>query len=328
MATTETTTDPMASTTNDGTMSELPAVAAENDDSVHENNKNTTKSITCSNSQRAAAQAGLLPTAKIHISGHPVLAHKLTILRSSTTKSGTFRAVLREVTYHLGYEASSRLTTRPVAITVPVGNSSSHHHNNHNSKTNTTKGNLTTSSSGHALVEQQHLEWPHGQKLKEKIALIPILRSGLGMVDAMLELFPNAAIHHIGMYKVLGHNPVQYFNRLPRKCSSDVAFVLDPVIQTSSTIMSVISILKKWGVAEINVLSVLASRTGLQQVVEAHPDVYITLGSIDDHIDEASGLIMPGLGDAGDRQFGLSGLFDDDDDEALLHPSKRKRTMD
>ena len=89
------------------------------------------------------------------------------------------------------------------------------------------------------------MEWPHGQKLQERIALIPILRSGLGMVDAMLELFPNAAIHHIGMYKVLGQNPVQYFNRLPRKCSSDVAFVLDPVIQTSSTVMSVIGILKK-----------------------------------------------------------------------------------
>ena len=85
----------------------------------------------------------------------------------------------------------------------------------------------------------------------------------------------------------------------------------------------------KWGVAEINILSVLASRTGLEQLVEAHPDVRITVGAIDEQMNEAQGIVLPGLGDAGDRQFGLAGLFDDqDDDEALLHPSKRKRTMD
>ena len=175
---------------------------------------------------------------KVLVPGHPLLAHKLTILRSSATSSGTFRAVLREVTYHLGYEASSRLTLRPVTITVPMPCSGG-------------KSLTDTASNGNAIhgtsapPKQKHVEWPHGQKLKEKIALIPILRSGLGMVDAMLALFPNAAIHHIGMYKVLGQNPVQYFNRLPRNCTSDVAFVLDPVIQTSSTVMSVISILKK-----------------------------------------------------------------------------------
>jgi uracil phosphoribosyltransferase len=152
--------------------------------------------------------------ANVHISNHPVLLHKITIMRSSTTEPSTFRAALREVTYHLGYEATSRLTTTSVKISVPHG------------------------KTGHMDAV--------GFKLKERIALIPKIRSGLGMVDSMLELLPNAAIHHIGMYKSPEHkHPVQYFNRLPRKCEADVAYILDPVISTSSTIDSLVSILKK-----------------------------------------------------------------------------------
>jgi uracil phosphoribosyltransferase len=153
----------------------------------------------------------------VHISNHPVLSHKITIMRSSTTEPGTFRAALREVTYHLGYEATSRLTTQSVKISVPVPRKDG---------------------------GMDHLNHK-GYKLKERIALIPKIRSGLGMVDSMLELLPNAAIHHIGMYKVLGQHPVQYFNRLPRKCEADVAYILDPVISTSSTIVSLVNILKK-----------------------------------------------------------------------------------
>eukprot|EP00522_Entomoneis_paludosa_P009504 CAMPEP_0172444148 /NCGR_PEP_ID=MMETSP1065-20121228/4236_1 /TAXON_ID=265537 /ORGANISM="Amphiprora paludosa, Strain CCMP125" /LENGTH=262 /DNA_ID=CAMNT_0013194571 /DNA_START=181 /DNA_END=969 /DNA_ORIENTATION=+ len=243
---------------------------------------------------------------KVHLSGHPVLAHKITILRSSQTRSGTFRAVLREVTYHLAYEATSRLSTRPIEVTVPVPPLKKDVNGEHTSAAATT------------------IHYSHGQKLKESVALIPILRSGLGMADAMLELVPNAAVHHIGMYKVLGQNPVQYFNRLPRQCTADVAYVLDPVIQTSSTVMSVLSILKKWGVSQINLVTVLASRQGLQQIIEAHPDVTITVGTIDEELRE-DGVVLPGMGDAGDRLFATDEL---EDDEALLHPSKRKRTMD
>lgn len=152
----------------------------------------------------------------MHISSHPVISHKITILRSSTTSCGTFRAVLRELTYHLGYEATSRLSTKPVQISVPVKTSEGEIHVDHT-----------------------------GQKLAERVALIPILRSGQGMVEAMMELLPKAAVHHIGMYKVTGSNPVQYYNKLPRQCQSDVAFILDPCIRTSQTIMSVIAILKK-----------------------------------------------------------------------------------
>jgi uracil phosphoribosyltransferase len=150
----------------------------------------------------------------VHISSHPIIAHKITILRSSTTRCGTFRAALKEVTYHLGYEASTTLTTNPVGISVPYG------------------------KEGHRDAI--------GQKLVERVALIPIMRSGLGMVDSMLELLPNAHVHHIGMYKAHGQDrPVQYYNRLPRQCDSDVAYVMDTLIATSSTIMSVVAILKK-----------------------------------------------------------------------------------
>lgn len=151
---------------------------------------------------------------KVNVSNHPVLSHKMTVLRSSSTGPSSFRAVLREVTYHLGYEATSILKTRPVAISVP------------------------TPSEG-VVVDYE------GQKLADRVALIPIMRSGLGMTDSMLELVPNAGVYHIGMYKKLAQMPVQYYNRLPRVCKADVAYVLDPVIATASTVKSVVGILKK-----------------------------------------------------------------------------------
>ena len=147
----------------------------------------------------------------VHVSNHPILSHKISILRSSSTAPKTFRAVLRELTFNLGYEATSTLTTKLIPLTVPVDN--------------------------------EHVEHT-GQALAEKVALVPILRSGLGMVDSMLELVPDAAVHHIGMYR-REMMPVQYYNRLPKKCEVDVVYVLDPIIATSNTIMSVIGILKK-----------------------------------------------------------------------------------
>ena len=160
----------------------------------------------------------------IYVSNHPVLLHKMTIMRSSDTCPGTFRSVLREVTYHLGYEATKALKVRSgLPVSVPLGKELTKEHEN--------------------LRQSQSC----GFKLVDKIALIPILRSGLGMTEAMLELLPNCAVHHIGMYRTPGihKSPVQYFNRLPRgKCSSDVAYVLDPIVGSAATIMAVISILK------------------------------------------------------------------------------------
>ena len=147
----------------------------------------------------------------IHVSTHPVISHKISILRSSSTIPSAFRSTLREITFHLGYEATMGLKTKPVALSIPVG--------------------------------RDHIEHT-GQVLANKVALVPIMRSGLGMVDSMLELLPNAGVHHIGMYRK-DEVVVQYYNRLPRKCEYDVAFVLDPVIATANSAMSIIGILKK-----------------------------------------------------------------------------------
>eukprot|EP00567_Pseudictyota_dubia_P002115 CAMPEP_0197466724 /NCGR_PEP_ID=MMETSP1175-20131217/65202_1 /TAXON_ID=1003142 /ORGANISM="Triceratium dubium, Strain CCMP147" /LENGTH=257 /DNA_ID=CAMNT_0043002773 /DNA_START=26 /DNA_END=799 /DNA_ORIENTATION=- len=226
----------------------------------------------------------------VHISNHPVLSHKISVLRSSSTSPASFRSVLREITFHLGYEATSSLATKPVPLSVPVGHD-------------------------HVSVT--------GQKIADRVALIPILRSGLGMTESMLELLPDAGVHHIGMYR-RDLMPVQYYNRLPRKCESDVAYVLDPVVATASTIMSVCSQLKKWGVPKIHVLSVIASRAGLTKIVTTHPDVHVSVGTVDDELTD-DGMVLPGLGDAGDRLFGTPLI---DDDEQLLHPSKRRKTSD
>lgn len=152
----------------------------------------------------------------IHISSHPVLFHKISVLRSVNTPPGTFRSVLREVTYHLGYEATKTLSTKQVPLTVSAGKE----------------------------AKEEHIDCM-GYKINDRISLVTILRSGLGMSDAMLELLPKAAVHHIGMYRMPGQAPVQYFNKLPKKCTSDVAFVLDPVIGSSATLLAVVAILKK-----------------------------------------------------------------------------------
>lgn len=225
----------------------------------------------------------------VHISSHPVLSDKISILRSSATKSSAFRSALRELTFHLGYEATANLETKPITLTVPVGH--------------------------------DHVECT-GKKIKNQVALVPILRSGLGMVDAMLELVPNAAVHHIGMYR-RDKMPVQYYNRLPKKCDADVAFIVDPLIATSNTVMSVIGILKKWGVEKIHVVAVIGSEEGINAISKAHPDVTITVGTIDKEL-TPDGIVLPGIGDCGDRMFGTPLI--EDDEEELMHPTKRRKS--
>lgn len=247
-----------------------------------------TSSDTSTRTTSPELDASLTKCSNVHISKHPVLSHKISILRSSSTIPSSFRSVLREITYHIGYEATASLTTKPVALTVPVGH--------------------------------EHIDCT-GKALADRVALVPILRSGLGMTDSMLELLPNAGVHHIGMYKK-GTMPVQYYNRLPKKCEADVAFVLDPIIATASTVLSVVSILKRWGVSKIHVISVIGSESGVKTIAQTHPDVQITCGTIDKELTE-DGALLPGLGDAGDRLFGTPMI---DDEEALLHPSKRRKT--
>ena len=193
--------------------------------------------------QHGGAALPLLPPSKVepnfeapygpnvHISKHPVLKHKLSILRSSSTRPSAFRTALREITFHLAYEATATLTTRDIPITVP------------SAKQQVPNGNGNGGGGG---GDRDHHIDAMGQRLKEKVALIPILRSGLGMVEPMLELIDNATVHHIGMYRnSKSLMPVQYYNRLPKICDVDVAYILDPLIATSATVISVVGMMKK-----------------------------------------------------------------------------------
>eukprot|EP00536_Pseudo-nitzschia_multiseries_P011836 jgi/Psemu1/207085/e_gw1.426.45.1 len=260
---------------------------------------------------KPAASKTELPS-NITVTSHPVLSHKITILRSSKTSPGTFRSVLREVTYHLGYEATKNLKVQSeVRVTVPLGKESESQHED-----------LRDADCGFRLLD--------------KVALVPILRSGLGMTDSMLELLPNSSVHHIGMYRTPGVHvtPVQYFNRLPRgKCSADVAYILDPMVGSAATANAVISILKKWGVPKIHIVTVVASRAGLELLAKTHPDVDVTVGIVDPKLTEC-GIVLPGMGDVGDRLFGTGNqYFEDDvvvsgatDGTGEEPPTKRKRS--
>jgi uracil phosphoribosyltransferase len=148
---------------------------------------------------------------------HSFIHSQISILRSAQSDSRTFRSVLKEVTYQLGYEATASLNTQDIQVSVAPGKD----------------------------MKEEQMKQCIGHKIADKIALIPILRSGLAMTDGMLDLIPKASVHHIGMYHIPGARPVQYFSRLPRKCSSDVAFVVDPVIASAETILAVVAILKK-----------------------------------------------------------------------------------
>jgi len=202
----------------------------------------------------------------VKVSNHPVLLHKLTLLRNVTIEPREFRQLLREVTFYLGYEATTSLLTKELEVQTP--------------------------SAVH-----------HGQKLSEKISIVPILRGGLGMVEPVLELLPNASVHHLGMYhNKLTSLPIEYYNRLPKHHVADVAFVLDPLIATGSTMSAVVSILKKWGVQKIIIISVLASTPGLERLFSHHPDVTVHVAGVDPEL-TPEGLISPGLGDASDRLF-------------------------
>lgn len=247
-----------------------------------------------------AADDIIMNNLNIHVSKHPVVSHKISLLRSSATTPASFRTILRELTFHIGYESTSNLTTKPIKLSVPVPSKS------------------TACTSG-----LDHFECV-GHTLAEKVAFVPVLRSGLGMCDAMLELVPTAAVHHIGMYR-REMMPVQYYNRLPKKCDADIAYILDPIIATAATTLSVIGILKKWGVSSIHVVSVVGSEEGIQKISKLHPDVQITVGTVDKELTK-EGIVLPGLGDAGNRLFGTP-LIEDADEEALLHHTKRKRSL-
>jgi uracil phosphoribosyltransferase len=203
----------------------------------------------------------------LHVSNHPAVQHKLALLRQETTEPKKFRELVREISWLLGYEALEDARLTSVSVRTP-------------------------------------LEEIEGGRLADRIGLIPILRAGLGMVDAMLELMPTAQVWHLGLFRdERTLRPVEYYNKLPDQATVDVCLILDPMLATGGSATAAIQVLKDWGAHHIKLINLIAAPEGVRAVASAHPDVAIHTASLDRQLNER-GYILPGLGDAGDRQFG------------------------
>ena len=203
----------------------------------------------------------------LHVSQHPAVLHKLAVLRDVDTEPKKFREVVRELSWLLGYEALQDAKIAPLTIRTP-------------------------------------LEEMEASELGERIGLVPILRAGLGMVDAMLELMPTAQVWHLGLFRdERTLRPVEYYNRLPDSATVDLCLILDPMLATGGSATAAIEVLKRWGAVRIKLVNLIAAPEGVKAVTEAHPDVHIYCAALDRQLND-KGYILPGLGDAGDRQFG------------------------
>jgi uracil phosphoribosyltransferase len=200
-------------------------------------------------------------------SQHPLVKHKLTLLRNVETKPKKFRELVRELTLLLCYEATADLRVHDIEVQTPMGVTAGH-------------------------------------ELSEKIGLIPVLRAGLGMVNGIWEMMPGAEVWHIGLYRdEQTLKPVSYYNKLPTAPTVQVCLVLDPMLATGGSAVATIDILKRWGASRIKFVGLLAAPEGIARLQEAHPLVPIHIAQIDARLNDV-GFIVPGLGDAGDRQFG------------------------
>lgn len=206
------------------------------------------------------------PEAAVTVSRHPLVQHKLTLLRDRTTEPPRFRALVHDLTQLLFCEASTDLRLETVTVETPLGPCA-------------------------------------GARLADRLGLVPILRAGLGMADAVLQLVPAAVVWHLGLYR--DHKtlqPVTYYNKLPADPGLDLAVVVDPMLATGGSAVAAITMLKNGGVRRIKFLGLIAAPEGVRALNTVHPDVPLHLGAIDSHLNEHS-YIVPGLGDAGDRQF-------------------------
>lgn len=210
---------------------------------------------------------------RVHVSNHPLIRHKVTKMRDIRTEPKKFRELIREVAMLLAYEATQDMALGDVPVKTPL--------------TETT-----------------------GFKLKEKIGLVPILRAGLGMVEGFWEMMPTAEVWHIGLYRdERTLYPVSYYNKLPVSPTVEVVLVLDPMLATGGSATECVSILKKWGARKIKYIGIIGAPEGIDKLTKAHPDVDVYLAVVDERLTGPGdsfpqGYIMPGLGDAGDRQFG------------------------
>ena len=200
---------------------------------------------------------------------HPLIQHKLTLLRDRETEPKKFRELVRELTWLLAYEALHDLPLRDEPIVTPMGD----------------------------FV---------GKHASERVGLVPILRAGLGMVDAFLEVLPTCEVWHLGLYR--DHKtlePVSYYNKLPGGATVQVCLILDPMLATGGSAVAACDVLKHWGARKIKFVGLIAAPEGVHRLAAAHPDVDIHVAAVDERLNEI-GYIVPGLGDAGDRQFGTA----------------------
>jgi uracil phosphoribosyltransferase len=203
----------------------------------------------------------------VYASSHPLVAHKLSRLRDKNTNPKKFRELVREISALLAYEATADLQTMPRELETPLARMT-------------------------------------GQELQEKIGLVPILRAGLGMVEGVWGLMPSAEVWHIGLYRdERTLKPVEYYNKLPIEPTVSVCLILDPMLATGGSATATADVLKRWGVKKIKFVGLIGAPEGIKVMQAKHPDIPIYLAAIDDHLNEHA-YIVPGLGDAGDRQFG------------------------
>lgn len=202
------------------------------------------------------------------IMDHPLIQHKITLIRDKNTGSKEFRELISEITMLMCYEATRDLPLKEVEIETPMA---------------VTKANVISG---------------------RKLAFVPILRAGIGMVDGILTLVPAAKVGHIGLYRdPTTHQPVEYYCKLPNDISEREVIVLDPMLATGGSAVDAINLLKKNGVKNIKFMCIIAAPEGLEALTTAHPDVQIYCGAKDQKLNENK-YIIPGLGDAGDRIFG------------------------
>jgi uracil phosphoribosyltransferase len=204
----------------------------------------------------------------VTIVGHPLVVHKLSLMRDKTTPSAVFRQLLREISLLLGYEVLRDLPVELRAIETPVG-----------------------------PAEAPFIKG-------KKLVFVPILRAGVGLLDGLLDLVPSARVGHIGLYrdpKTL--QPVQYYCKLPEDIADRLTVIVDPMLATGNSVAKAVSILKERGVKDIKLVCLLAAPEGIAALTAAHPDIQIYTGAVDSHLND-HGYIVPGLGDAGDRMYG------------------------
>ena len=203
----------------------------------------------------------------VNIMTHPLISHKLTIMRNKDTSVKDFRECAHEVALLIGYEATKDLKLKDYDIETPIGKTT-------------------------------------GKQIERQVALVPILRAGLGMVDALMDLIPAAKIGHIGLYRNEETlEPVEYYCKLPTDIAERQVLVLDPMLATGGSAGAAINFIKKRGAKNIKFVCIIAAPEGIKTLREAHPDVEIFCGALDEKLNE-NGYIVPGLGDAGDRLFG------------------------